>query len=286
MSENTVTTPAAENVKPAEPKPPTAEELKAMYDALPDMFKEAIDKVNSAIDSHNSKIDAIKAAGTQDTTLIKAEIFEQNPGNNKKLATLRKEYEKLQEQINKLVDQAYKVIDDDGLMPKNLSEAEVATLKTEVQTSARELKDQVSALNQFEEMMPALKGKILPLVKEIKTQRGTAKTGTSSGKTGDGPKRPRFKKIEINGVTSDANGNTVYGVVNGEEKYTFSLASNYLRKQAKGINWTSNDLQQAYFGDKSSQDELPEIHTFVMPYVYKDDNGHEHTVNYEIKCYR
>ncbi|MFE1915010.1 hypothetical protein [Streptomyces anandii] len=284
MSENTtnVNANAAETAQAA----PSEADLKAMYDALPDMFKEAIDKINAAIDEHNKNVDKIKAAGTQDTNLIKAEIFEQNPGNNKKLAALRKEYDKLIEAQEKLISQAYKVIDDDGLMPENLTEEQVTKLKTEVTANAKSLKDQVSAMAQFEVMMPMLKGKVLPLVHEIKTQRGTAKTGTSSGSKGDGPKRPRFKRIEINGVVADDKGNTVYGVVNGEEKFTFSLASAYLRKQHKGINWTANDLQSAYFGDKTDQSELPETHTFVMPYTYKADNGTEHTVTYEVKCVR
>jgi len=281
MSENTTAT----VTEAAETKLSEAE-LKAMYDALPDMFKEAVDKLNSGIDEHNSKIDALKAAGQQDTKLIKAEIFEQNPKNNKKLATLRKAYDKLVEQMEDIVKQAYEVIETDGLMPKELTEEEVTKLKGEVSTSAKSLKDQISALEKMEEMMPMLKGKVLPLVHEIKSQRGTGTKSSGKGSGQDGVKRPRFKKIEINGVTQDANGNTVYGNVNGEQKYTFSLASAYLRKQHKGINWTANDLQTAYFGDKSSQDELPEVHTFVMPYTYKDENGNEQTVNYEVKCYK
>lgn len=274
-----------ETPKAEEVKAPTAEELKAMFDSLPDEFKAAVQALNGSIDEHNGKVDSIKAANAQDPKLIKAEIFEQNPKNNRKLARLREEELKLLKQVEDIRKQAYEVIDTDGLMPKELSEAEVEKLKAEVTGNAKTLKDQVSALQTMEQMMPFLKGKVTPLIHEIKSQRGT---GTkAAAKSGDTVKRPRFKKIEINGVTQDDKGNKVFGVTpEGDEKYTFSFASMYLRKQHKGIKWTANDLQDKYFGDKSDQSELPEIHTFVMPYTYKDANGNEHTVNYEIKCYR
>jgi len=285
MAENKTPENKTEEPKVEEVKAPTAEELKAQFDALPEMFQETINKLNAEIDAHNSNVDSVKAAGAQDPKLIKAEIFEQNPKNNRKLARLREEELKLIKQIEDIRKQAYEVIDTDGLMPKELTEAEVEKLKAEVASNAKTLKDQVTALSTMEEMMPFLKGKVLIHVHEIKTQRGTAKTGTKSG--GEGPKRPRFKRIEINGVTADDKGNTVYGLVDGNEKYTFSFASAYLRKQHKGINWTSNDLQTKYFGDKTSQDDLPEIHEFVMPYTYKDaGTGNDVTINYTIKAYR
>ncbi len=294
MTENTATAKPAETAKAADVKAATTvsetnksyseAEIKAMYDALPDMFKQAIDKVNSEIDAHNAKIDSVKAAEAKDPMLIKAEVFEQNPSNNKKIAAIYKEYLKLVEAAEKLKTQAYEVIETDGLMPKELTEAEIDKLKTEVTDSTKTLRDQVSALSQFEEMMPMLKGKILPLVKEIKTRRGTAKTGGSASK-GEGPKRIRFKRIEVNNVVEDAQGNKVYGVVNGEEKYTFTFASQFLRKQHKGINWSANDLTDAYL---KGQDEnnLPEVREFVMPYTYKNNEGHDVTVEYKVKCFR
>lgn len=291
MAENTTNTaqevksPEAAATTPVstEPKPPTEAELKAMYDALPDMFKEAIDKVNAEIDSHNSKVASVLSAEAKDPKLIKAEIFEQNPGNNKKLATLRKEYLKLIEQAEKLVSDAYKVIETDGLMPKELTEAELEKIKAEVTESTKGLRDQVSALAKFEEMMPMLKGKVIPLVNEIKTRRGAAKAGTT--KSGEGPKRIRFKRIEVNGVTQDDKGNKVFGLVNGEEKYTFTFASAFLRKQHKGINWTANDLTDAYLKGLD-ENNLPEVKEFSLPYTFKDENGNDQTVSYTVKAYR
>lgn len=280
-----------ENVKPVEPpkpeevKPLTAEELKAMFDSLPDMFKTAVSDINGAIDAHNKNIAAIKKASTSNPTVIKAEIFEQNPDNNEKLATLRKQELKLLAQVETIRKQAYEVIDKDGLMPKDLTEEEVTKLKTEASETQKTLREQVSALTAMEAMMPVLKGKVTPLIHEIQTQRGGGIKSSSGGKTGDGPKRPRFKKIEVNGVTSDANGNTVYGVVDGVEKYTFSLTSAYLRKQAKGITWSANDLQAKYY-EGEDENNLPEVKEFVMPYTYKDENGNEHTVNYTVKTYK
>lgn len=293
MAENTNKTPVpetlkGENVKPTETPAvvtPTAEELKAMFDSLPSEFQGAITLVNSEIDAHNKNIAAIKKASATNPTVIKAEIFEQNPDNNEKLATLRKQELKLMEQIERIRKQAYEVIDKDGLMPKDLTEEEVTKLKAEASEKAKTLREQVAGFTAMEAMMPALKGKVTPLIHEIQTQRGTSLKTSSGGKTGDGPKRPRFKKIEVNGVTSDANGNTVYGVVDGTEKYTFSLASAYLRKQAKGITWSANDLQSAYYAGED-ENNLPEVKEFVMPYTYKDENGNEHTVNYTVKAYR
>lgn len=279
-----------ENVKPVEPKveevkTPTAEELKAMFDSLPDMFKTAVSDINKAIDAHNKNIAAIKKASATNPTVIKAEIFEQNPDNNEKLATLRKKELQLLTQVEAIRKQAYEIIDKDGLMPKDLTEEEVTKLKSEASESAKTLREQVSALTAMEAMMPPLKGKVTPLIHEIQTQRGTGLKSSSGGKTGDGPKRPRFKKIEVNGVTSDANGNTVYALSDGTEKYTFSLTSVYLRKQAKGITWTANDLQSKYY-EGEDENNLPEVKEFVMPYTYKDENGNDHTVNYTIKAYR
>lgn len=279
MTENTAPT---TEVKSEEVKLSEAD-LKKMYDALPDMFKQAIDKVNGEIDEHNKKIDSVKAAEAKDPQLIKAEIFEQNPSNNRKVAKLLEEYNKLVDAAEKLRTQAYSVIETDGLMPKELTEAEIEKLKSEVTDSTKTLRDQVSALSQFEEMMPMLKGQILPLVNEIKTRRGAAKTGTTS--KGEGPKRIRFKRIEVNNVVEDDKGNKVYGVVSGEEKYTFTFASQFLRKQHKGINWSANDLTDAYL---KGQDEnnLPEVREFVMPYTYKNNEGNDVTVEYKVKCYR
>lgn len=274
----------AADVKTDEPKQPTEAELKAMFDALPEMFRDTITKLNAEIDQHNEKVASVQSAEQKNPTLIKAEIYEQNTKNNKKLAALRKQELELIRQQEELRKQAYEVIDTDGLMPKELTEEAIETLKGEITTGVKGLRDQVSALSTFEEMMPTLKGKVLPLIHDIKTRQGRgAKAGTT--KSGDGPKRIRFKKIEVNGLTADANGNTVYGVVNNEEKYTFSLASAFLRKQHKGISWTANDLTEAYL---KGQDEnaLPDEREFVMPYTYKDTNGNEQTVNFTIKCFR
>jgi len=283
MTENTATENKTQETQ--EVKTPTPEELKKLFSELPGEFQKAINDLNSEIEGHNSKVQSILAADAKDPKLIKAEIFEQNPGNNKKLAALRAQELKLIAQLEKLRDEAYKVIDEDGLMPKELSETEIEKLKGEVTDSTKDLREKVSALLKFEEMMPIFAGKFSPHISEIKTRRGAAKTGTSTGKTGEGPKRIRFKKIEVNGLTQDAQGNTVSQKVAGEDKYTFTFASQYLKKQHKSINWTAKDLTDAYLKGLD-ENNLPEAHEFVMPHTYKDSAGNEHTVEYKVKAYR
>ena len=272
-------------VKSTESKPsePTEAQLAASLKNLPGELQTAITDLKKSIDDHNEKVDAIKAAEAQNPTQIKAEIFEQNPRNNKKLASLLAEYQKLVASAEKIRMDAYKVIDTDGLMPRDLSETEIQKLKTETAESLKLVKAGSTTLEGFESMIPAYKGKLLIHLPEIKTRRGAAKTSA----TGDCPKRPRFKKIEVNGVTQDDKGNTVWQkTTDNEQKYTMGFLRNYLAKQHKGIKWTTKELQDAYFGDKEDQSELPEVHTFVMPYTFKDQSGNEQTVNYTIKAYR
>jgi hypothetical protein len=277
----------AENTNPQEVKSETPEltpEQKAeMFNALPGEFQKAISDLNGSIGDHNVKVTSIQSAEKKDPKLIKAEIFEQNPDNHVKLKRLRDQELKLIDSIEKLRAEAYAIIEKDGLMPKELSEDELTKLKAEITDSTKSLRQQVEALTTMEAMMPMFKGKLSIHIDEIKTRRGAAKTGTSTS-TGE-VKRLRFKKIEVNGVTQDDKGNTVYQLKDGEEKYTFTFASQYLKKQHKGINWSSKDLTDAYLEGKD-ENNLPEVSEFVMPHTYKADNGNEHTVEYTIKCYR
>lgn len=263
---------------------PTTEQLKALFDALPDEFKKTISDLNNSIDTHNANVIKVKRADDADPKLIKAEIFEQNPDNNEKLARLRKEELKYLEAAEKLRIQAYEVIEKDGLMPKELTSEEVDKLKKEVTESTKGLRDQATTLEKFEEMMPIFKGKLVIHLHEIKTRRGAAKTsGSSSGATGI--KRPRFKKLLVNGsdqATINGKTETVWGEVNGEPKYTLTFLSMFLKKQSSVLNWSAKDLQDAYFGDKSDQSEIPDTHEFVMTHTYKDEKGNDQTVNYTI----
>lgn len=294
MAAETKTPPKAPNAKPevANNQPEvkkeegiTAEQKAKFFEELPSEFKEAITKVNSDIQTHNLKIDAIKASEAQDPKLIKAELFEQNPSNNQKIARLYAEYLKLIESAEKLKDQAYSIMDTEGLMPKDLSEAEINNLKTQVTDSTKDLRESVNALLKFEEMMPMFKDKISIHIAEIKTRRGAAKTGSATKASGEGPKRIRFKRIEVNGVTQDDKGNTIAQTVNGEEKYTFTFTAQYLKKQSKSINWTAKDLTDAYLKGLD-ENNLPDEHEFVMTHTFKDNNSNEQTVNYKIKAYR
>lgn len=168
-------------------------------------------------------------------------------------------------------------------MPKDLSEEEVSKLKEETSQSHAALKAKSAAIVQMEEMMPMFKGKLLPLVDEIKTRRGTG-GGSKSSSTGE-IKRPRFKRITVNNVTEDDKGNKVYTTDDkGEAKFTFSGVVAYLKKQHKGIKVVAKDLTDLYFGDKSSQDELPDTVTFTVPYTFTSEGGNETTVNYEIQA--
>lgn len=277
MSENNAA--ATDNATPEL----TAEQKQEIFNALPEELRKALEDFNREVNEHNAKVESIKAAESKDPKLIKAEIYEQNSSGNKKLARIRAEELQLIERIETLRKQAYEIIDTDGLMPKDLSEAEVEKLKGETADSLKSLKAKAETYKGMEEMLPMYKGKLLIHLDEIKTRRGTG--GTKSVASGEGPKRPRFKKIEINGVTEDDKGNTVYQTVDGEPKYTLTFASQYLKKQHKGIKWTAKELQDAYFAGQDA-DNMPEIHTFEMPYTFKDEKGNEHTVTYTIKAYR
>jgi hypothetical protein len=274
----------SENTTAVETPAMSAEEIAKAIDALPDFLRDAIKNLNSNIEQHNAKVTAITSAEKKDAPSIKAEIFEQKHGDSKKLSVLWDQKLKLEEQLEKLIGQAYGLIESEGLMPKELTEDELNKLKNETQESNKEFKAQIAALLKMEEMSPMFKGKLSPLITDVKTRRGTAKTGgTSSGQAGT--RRPRFKKILINGTDQDGNGNTVYQMVNGEPKYTFTFASQYLRKQHKGISVTQAELGDLYYAGIDENNE-PNEHTFQFPFTYNDENGNEQTVNYEIKTFK
>jgi hypothetical protein len=299
MSENENTTtattpvPAPSPATPATPTPaPAVSEADAKaakaaaFAALPEEFRDAITDLNKEIDALNVKVDKVKVTEAKDPKLIKAEVFEQNPGNNKKIARILTEYRKLEAQMETLRMSAYKVIDDDGLMPKELSEKEIESLKADVTKETKDLKEKVNALIKIEDMMPILKGKVSMHLTEIKTRRGAAKVGSSTPGT-SGTKRPRFKKIEINGVTEDDKGNTVWQKVGGKEEpsYTLGFAALYLKKQHKGLKVSSSELQDLYYAGED-ENNLPEVKEFKLPYTFKNGNGTEETVFYTFKCYR
>lgn len=281
MAENTT-----ENAAPVKSEEDKAKEMRELFESLPSEFKDTINKLNAEIDAHNANVVKVKRADEKDPKLIKAEIYEQNPDNNEKLAVIRKQELKLIEQMEKLRKQAYEVIEKDGLMPKDLSPEEVEKLKKDVTESTKSLKDQATTLEKFEEMMPLFKGKLTIHLHEIKTRRGTAKSGGGQSAAQTGVKRPRFKKILVNGSdqAQDPQGNThtVWQEVNGEPKYTMTFLSQFLKKMSPVLNWTPKDLQDAYFGDKSDQSEIPDTHKFVMTHTFKNEAGNEQTVNYEI----
>jgi len=259
----------------------SAEDKAKLFSELPDYLQTAVRELNEAIAEHNAKVNSILSAESKDPKLIKAEIFEQNPDNNEKLSVLRKRELKLIEQLEKIRDEAYKVIEDDGLMPKEVSPEEVEKLKAETVKSHSELKTKAATLVQMEDMVPMFKGKLAILADDIKNRRGTGAKSSSTGEI----KRPRFKRIEVNGVIEDDKGNKVYTVDDkGDPKFTFSGVVAYLKKQHKGIKVVAKDLTDTYFGDKGSQDELPETVTFTVPYTFKTEGGNETTVNYEIKA--
>jgi hypothetical protein len=290
MAENTAKTTDTENnksedVKSDTPKPLTPEQIAERIAALPEEMRKAITALNEQIAEHNAKVDAVKAAESNDPKLIKAEIFEQNPNNNKKLAALYTEYDKAMAAAEKIRAQAYEVIEKDGLMPKDMTEEERNKAKDEITASTKALRDSKSAFEQFEKMMPGMS--FVPLISDIKTRgRGVAKGGNkASGQ--DGVKRPRFKRIEINGVVKDDKGNTVYGTApNGDEKYTFTLAAKYLSKQHKGLSVGSNDLMDAMIKSGVDPENIPDDYTFTYPYTFKNEEGHETTVNYSIHTVR
>jgi hypothetical protein len=280
MAENTKT-----EATETESKAPTAEELKVAYDSLPAEFKQTINDLNAAIKAHNANVNKVVASEATDPKLIKAEIFEQNPDNNTKLARLRVEELKHLEAAEKIRTQAYEVIEKDGLMPRELTEEEVTKLKASVTESTKNLRDQASTLAKFEDMMPMFKNKLVIHLEEIKTRRGTGKVGGAQSAAQTGVKRPRFKKILVNGSDQETiNGKTltVWGEANGEQKYTMTFLSKFLKAKNPVLTWTAKDLQDAYFGDKSDQSEIEDERTFVMTHEFKDEAGNTKSVNYEI----
>lgn len=253
---------------------------------LPDMFKDSVDALNRAIAEHNKNVTAVKSAmsGQKDVRALKSEIFEQRYKENKRLAVLRKEYDRLSEQLEKVVEQAYAVIDEAGLMPKALSPEEIEKLKKNIGSSGADLRKKIEALGTMEGMFNLPEGTITSRIDDIQTLRGVGVKAKSSGSGETGIKRPRFSLIEINGVTEDESGNTVYKEVDGKRKYTLSFAARYLNARHPSINVTSSQLQEKYFGDKTSQDELPDVHEFDFPVTYKDENGNDQTIVYHFKA--
>ncbi|MFF5977060.1 hypothetical protein ACFY7C_36770 [Streptomyces sp. NPDC012769] len=257
------------------------DQKREILNSLSPEFQQAVKDLNADIDAHNKDVNSIISAEAKDPKLIKAEIFETS--KDKEVKRQYEEYLKLIQSAEELKNQAYDLIEKKGLMPKELSEAEIENLKKKTADNHKPLKDKVAAFIQMENMLPFLKGKLVPLINEIATRRGTATKGASSSQ--EGAKRIRFKRILVNNVTEDENGNKVYGTVKGEEKYTFTFASQYLKKQHKGINWTAKDLTDAYL-QGIDENNLPESHEFTMNYTFKDANGNDQTIPYTIRAER
>lgn len=278
---------ATEQTAPADEKAaePTAEELKAEFATLPEVFRNAIDSVNDEINRHNANVRRVKASEAQNPNQLKHEIYEQT--TNPKIKKLYEKELELREQIEKVRAQGYKLVESEGLMPKELSEDEIEKLKSSVSDGVKDLRSKVEAIIKFEEMAPAYKGKFAHHIVSIETRRGTAKSG---GNASTGQKRLRFKRITVNGDIADEKGNTVYQTVknaSGEEvdKYTLGFLAKFLGRQANDIHWTQNELQDAYLKGLD-EDNLPEEHEFVMTHNYKDAKGNEHSINFPIKAYR
>lgn len=262
------------------PTAPSAEEIAKRIEALPEPLKSTMIALNKSIADHNANVVKLQAAEKSDTTVIKAEIFEQS--KDPQLKAMYAEYVKMCEALEKLKDQAYAHIDKAGLMPKDLTEDEITKLKNETQESLKDIKAKSQSFATFEQMAPEYK--LSELISEVKTRRGQSSGTKATGKE-TGIRRPRFKLIEINNVTEDSAGNTVYGLNGEEKKFTFGFASQYLRKQHKGITWSSNDLQDKYY-EGEDENNLPDVKTFDMTHSYKDDNGNEQTITYKVKAYR
>lgn len=280
MSENTA--PAANASESTEPKELTAEEKKAIFDSLPKEFQAGVNELNKEIAEHNSNVATVQAAEKQDANLIKAEIFEQS--EDKDIKRLYDKYNELLAAADKLKDQAYEQIEKKKLMPGELTPEALEALKVTITESTKSLRDKQNAFVQIEAFMPPVKGKLIPLLEEIKTRRGISSAKGSSSQ--EGVKRLRFKRITVNNVTEDEKGNKVYGMVGGNEKYTFTFAANYLKKQHKGISWSPKDLTDAYLASVPDADNLPDSHVFEMPYTFKNGEGVETTVSYQIKTER
>lgn len=282
MTENTTTPANSENNKAEDVKELTDAQKKEMFASLPKDFQDTVTNLNKEIDAHNQGVASLQSADKKDANLIKAEVFEQT--KDKDVKRLYDEYVKMLDAAEKLKTQAYGLIESKKLMPAELTPEAIEKLKTEVTESTKSLRAKISAIEEFEKMMPMIKGKVLPLLTEIKTRRGISSSAKSSAQ--EGTRRLRFDRIEINDVIEDEKGNKVYSVVKGEPKFTFTFASQYLKKQHKGIDWSPKDLTDAYLASVPDADNLPLDHTFEMPFTYKNGAGTEETVIYRIKTKR
>jgi hypothetical protein len=258
----------------------TDEQKQNLWNGLPKDMQATITQLIEEANQHNANVTKLQSSEKKDPQLIKAEVFEQS--TNPKIARLRKEELKLMEQIEALRKQGYALIDSEGLMPAELTEDAIAQLKKDVAESQKDLKNKVGTLEAMEAFGAMFKG-LTQLVPEIKTRRGTStKSSSSSGET----RRPRFKRIEINGIVEDDKGNKVYGVdKDGNEKHTFTFASKYLRSMHKDITWQANDLADKYY-EGEDENNLPAVKEFPMVHTYKDENGNDQTITFTVKAYR
>lgn len=285
MTETTTAAPAS---KEAEKAPePNAEDMAKEFAALPSEFREAVETVNAEITKHNANVRRVKAAEAQNTNQLKHEIYTQT--DNPKVKRLYEKEQELQAQIEKLRDQGYKLIESEGLMPKELTEDELNSLRKSVTDSVKDLRSKAEAVVTFEEIMPAYKGKIGKHLIAIETRRGSGKPSGTTGATGQ--RRIRFKRITVNGDIKDEKGNTVYSTGKNqtsgemEDKYTLGFLTKFLNKQSSSLNLSQNEVQDAYLKGLD-ENNLPDEHEFVIPHTYKDGKGNEHTVNFTVKAYR
>lgn len=250
----------------------TAEEIKAMWDALPEQIQQAITATNEKVDAHNRNIALIKAASGDEAKQLLFELRDQNPNGDEKLKKYNDEITRLNKRIEDLIkqasDRAAEVYAENLKTP---TEEELKAARESVAKSGTELRAAIKGTSEFAKLMG------VPLdvhFKSIETLRGSG--GTRKSPTGD-IWRPRLTDIFVNGEPIKAKVKNAQGVE--EERSTFNILNSFLNKKVGSKEFSVVDLQQAYLtaggGDK---DNLPETVEFDLPFKKGDAE-----INFRIK---
>jgi hypothetical protein len=261
-----------------ETKTYTAEELKAMWEALPKDFQDAVTKVNDQIDEHNRNVSLIKASKETDTVKLLSEIREQNPENDPELEKFNAEITKLNERIEALVAKGNKVAEK--YLPKSITEDEVTAATEATRKSSSAIKDSVKSLETFESLMPTLV--LTPHIKEAQSTRGLALIGSrgGSGETW----RPRMRAIYLNGdlVQRDVQGPDG----TKKPKSTLNILASELNKRLETKEYSTVGLQEAYLNAiiaaGGSKDNVPDEVEFTIKHKYQSESG-EQTLEMPVK---
>lgn len=278
-----------EPAEPAEtPKDEVPEFTKAqkdeIFEALDPMMQMAIKAAIGIFEEHNRNTGYLRNQGENDFVKLMSEIREQNPSNNEAIASINEQITNLLEQVEQLVADANQIIKVDGLMPKVPSPEELKAIKDNHSASLKRCKDQINGFEMFENLTPALKGKLtilLPPIAQLRNSSGASGNASASASDGETTRRFRFSEIRVNGDVSDARGNNVFIMKDGKPSYTFTETAKYLKKQYSGVKVTAKVLTDAYLATFEGNDQ-PATVDFTIQHKFTTQGGNEETVDIQI----